>query len=150
MRALVRRVSNAEVKVSDQTSGSIQHGLVVFLGVDRDDHLSDADWILKKVLEMRIFEDETGKMNQSIRQDHGILLISQFTLFGNLQKGTRPSFNRASDPQKGNQLYSYVLQELMHSFAGVVQSGVFGADMKIRATDCGPVTIWLDSKNRKY
>ena len=148
MRALVRRVSRASVKVEDQVVGQIDQGLVIYLGIHQDDELTDLDWLIQKILGLRIFEDEDGKMNLSILPEQGILLISQFTLFGNLKKGYRPSFNRAANPKKGKEFFDLFQSKLGGLFKGNLASGVFGADMKIVAIDEGPVTIWIDSQER--
>ena len=150
MRALVRRVSRASVKVEEQVFGQIDQGLLIYLGIHQDDELTDLDWLIQKILGLRIFEDEHGKMNLSILPEHGILLISQFTLFGNLRKGYRPSFNRAANPKKGKEFFDLFQSKLGGLFKGNLASGVFGADMKIEAIDEGPVTIWIDSKERNY
>lgn len=150
MRALVRRVSRASVKVEGQVVGKINQGLLVYLGVHHDDEHEDLDWLSQKILGLRIFEDDYGKMNLSILPEQGILLISQFTLFGNLKKGYRPSFNRAAEPKKGEELFNQFYTKLGTLFQGNLASGVFGADMKIEAIDDGPVTIWLDSQERNY
>lgn len=150
MRALVRRVSFAEVKVSSSSVGSIGSGLLVYLGIHHKDETLDLDWIIKKVLGLRVFEDEESRMNLKIGSNHGILLVSQFTLLGNLKKGYRPSFNRAADPRTGAYFYDLALEKLKNNFTGVVESGIFGADMQIHAVDEGPVTIWIDSQNRDY
>ena len=150
MRALVRRVRNARVLVSEKKVGSIQDGILIYLGVHSDDHNEDLSWIIKKILGLRVFEDGEGRMNRSINPQQGILLISQFTLFGNLRKGYRPSFNRAADPLKGKFMYEQGLSQIKEKFGGKVQAGIFGANMQIHAVDDGPVTIWIDSKNRNY
>ncbi len=150
MRALVRRVLSAEVKVANKRVGSIENGLLVYLAVSKEDTLADIDWIIGKILGLRIFEDKEGKMNIPINSTNGILLVSQFTLFGNVRKGNRPSFNGASDPVKGLEMYTSCLLELKKRFAGQVSEGSFGADMKVDAIDDGPVTIWIDSQNPKY
>ena len=150
MRALVRRVSKASVKVDGQVVGQIDQGLLIYLGIHQDDELTDLDWLIQKILGLRIFEDEHGKMNLSILPEQGILLISQFTLFGNLKKGYRPSFNRAANPKKGEELFDRFLAKLGGLFQGNLASGVFGADMKIEAIDDGPVTLWIDSQERNY
>jgi D-tyrosyl-tRNA(Tyr) deacylase len=150
VRALVRRVSRACVKVEEQVVGQIDQGLLIYLGIHQDDELTDLDWLIQKILGLRIFEDEHGKMNLSILPDHGILLISQFTLFGNLKKGYRPSFNRAANPKKGKEFFDLFQSKLGGLFKGNLASGVFGADMKIEAIDAGPVTIWIDSQERNY
>jgi D-tyrosyl-tRNA(Tyr) deacylase len=150
VRALVRRVSRACVKVEEQVVGQINQGLLIYLGIHQDDELTDLDWLIQKILGLRIFEDEDGKMNLSILPEQGILLISQFTLFGNLKKGYRPSFNRAANPKKGEEFFDLFHSKLEDLFEGDLASGVFGADMKIEAIDEGPVTIWIDSKERNY
>ena len=150
MRALVRRVSRACVKVEEQVVGQIDQGLLIYLGIHQDDELADLDWLIQKILGLRIFEDEDGKMNLSILPEQGILLISQFTLFGNLKKGSRPSFNRAANPKKGKEFFDLFHSKLGGLFEGNLASGVFGADMKIEAIDEGPVTIWIDSQERNY
>ena len=150
MRALVRRVRNARVLVSEKKVGSIQDGLLIYMGVHTDDQNEDLSWIIKKILGLRIFEDGEGRMNRSINPQQGILLISQFTLFGNLRKGYRPSFNQAANPITGKMMYEQGLAHLKEYFDGDVQAGVFGANMQIHAVDDGPVTIWIDSKDRSY
>lgn len=150
MRALVRRVISAEVKVADKLVGKIRQGLLVYLGIHKEDEETDLQWITQKILGLRIFEDEGGRMNLQIGEEQGILLVSQFTLWGNTKKGYRPSFNQAADSQKGSFFYNLALDKLKKEFSGVVQSGVFGADMQVHAVDDGPVTIWIDSKNRNY
>ena len=150
MRALVRRVSRACVKVEEQVVGQINQGLLIYLGIHQDDELTDLDWLIQKIIGLRIFEDEDGKMNLSILPEQGILLISQFTLFGNLKKGYRPSFNRAANPKKGEEFFDLFHSKLEGLFEGDLASGVFGADMKIEAIDEGPVTIWIDSQERNY
>ena len=150
MRALVRRVISAEVRVADKLVGEIRQGLLVYLGIHKEDEETDLQWITQKILGLRIFEDEGGKMNLQIGEEQGILLVSQFTLWGNTKKGYRPSFNQAADSQKGSFFYNLALDKLKKEFSGVVQSGVFGADMQVHAVDDGPVTIWIDSKNRNY
>jgi D-tyrosyl-tRNA(Tyr) deacylase len=150
VRALVRRVSRASVKVEEQVVGQIDQGLLIYLGIHQDDEPTDLDWLIQKILGLRIFEDEDGKLNLSILPEQGILLISQFTLFGNLKKGYRPSFNRAANPKKGKELFDLFHSKLGSVFEGNLASGVFGADMKIEAIDEGPVTIWIDSIERNY
>ena len=124
--------------------------MLIYLGIHQDDELTDLDWLIQKILGLRIFEDEHGKMNLSILPDYGILLISQFTLFGNLKKGYRPSFNRAANTKKRERVLRSISFEIRRSFEGNLASGVFGADMKIEAIDEGPVTIWIDSHERNY
>ena len=136
--------------MEEQVVGQIDQGLLIYLGIHQDDELTDLDWLIQKILGLRIFEDEQGKMNLSILPEQGILLISQFTLFGNLKKGYRPSFNRAANPKKGEELFGLFQSKLGGLFKGNLASGVFGADMKIEAIDEGPVSIWIDSQERNY
>ena len=150
MRVLVRRVRNAKVLVSEKKVGSIHDGLLIYMGIHTDDQNEDLSWIITKILGLRIFEDGEGRMNRSINPQQGILLISQFTLFGNLRKGYRPSFNQAANPITGKMLYEQGLAQIKEHFDGDVQAGVFGANMQIHAVDDGPVTVWIDSKNRSY
>ena len=150
MRALIRRVLGADVKVNGNVIGEISSGLVVYLGVDGDDEESDVLWVVNKILGLRIFEDDEGLMNQSVSDSYGILVISQFTLFGNLKKGFRPSFNRAAKAEKGEKFYLRCIDLIRANFTGKLENGQFGADMKVSSVDDGPVTIWLDSRNRNY
>ena len=120
MRALVRRVLNAEVKVAGKTTGSINRGLLIYLGIAREDDANDLKWIVRKILGLRIFEDVNGRMNEAITPDSGILLVSQFTLFGNMRKGFRPSFNEAADSEMGETLYQHGLEFLRNQFPGPV------------------------------
>ncbi len=130
--------------------GQISTGLLIYLGIQQTDSTEDLNWITKKILGIRIFENETGKMNSSISEKEGILVVSQFTLFGNLKKGFRPSFHRAAPPQDAERIYEDFLRKLKHQHLGPVQSGIFGTDMSVLALDDGPVTIWLDSRNKNY
>ena len=150
MRALVRRVLNADVKVDGTVIGAIGPGLVVYLGVEEDDEEADLLWLVKKILGLRIFEDDEGLMNQSVSDSYGILVISQFTLFSNLKKGFRPSFNRAAKAEKGEKFYLRCIDLIRANFTGKLENGQFGAVMKVSSVDDGPVTIWLDSRNRNY
>lgn len=150
MRALLRRVQYARVSVDDSCISSIESGLLVYLGVSLDDGEDDLGWIMKKLLNARIFEDNAGLMNLPIPDSSGILLVSQFTLFGNMRKGTRPSFNHAAAGEFALEIFDKFYQNLCGQFAGKVAKGRFGADMQISALDDGPVTIWLDSQNKSY
>jgi len=150
MRALLRRVHHAKVSVDDSCISSIESGLLVYLGVSHDDGEDDMEWIVKKLLSARIFEDNAGLMNLPIPESSGILVVSQFTLFGNMRKGTRPSFNRAAAGELAMVVFEKFHQKLCDQFAGKVTKGRFGADMQISAIDDGPVTIWLDSQNKSY
>lgn len=151
MRVVVQRVSGASVTANGSVTGSIKKGLLAFLGVGKDDDLGDVAWLLDKVTKMRIFADSEGKMNLSVKDIEGeVLLISQFTLFGNMKKGTRPSFNDAALPEQAIPLYEAFASELEGVLEKPTQKGVFGAHMDIQAANDGPLTIILDSKNRQY
>ena len=130
--------------------GEIGNGLLVYLGIETGDQVDDMSWILKKLLGLRIFDDPEGKMNESLTCDEGIMLISQFTLFGNLKKGFRPSFNRAAEPLDARRLFEEFLNRLQSEFTGTVAVGAFGEHMDIEAVDDGPVSLWLDSRQRGY
>ena len=150
MRCLLRKVSDARVLVEDQIVGQISAGLLIYLGIQQADSSDDLEWIIKKIVGIRIFEDEDGHMKAPVGSDVGILVVSQFTLFGNLKKGVRPSFHRAAPPQSAEEVYNDFVIKLKKIHSGPVESGVFGADMLVVASDDGPVTIWLDSRNKNY
>ena len=150
MRVLVRRVRSADVKVDNIPKGMIKRGMVVYLGVSRNDSDKDLEWMVKKVLGLRIFDDSNGAMNLPISPHFGILVISQFTLFGNVGKGTRPSFNQAASPVVGRAYFDRFILSLKNNFNGVVEQGVFGAEMQIMTVEDGPVNIWIDSQMKKY
>lgn len=146
MRALLQRVSEASVAVSGDTIGSIGQGLLVFLGIAEEDGPEDLEHLLKKIPALRIFEDENGKMNLSLADKGGsLLVISQFTLIADTTKGNRPSFFRAAKPEKAEGLYKEFVARLRVS-GMKVQTGRFGADMKVRLLNDGPVTILLDTR----
>ena len=146
MRAVVQRVTEASVRVDGQTVGRIGAGLLVLLGVGQGDGEADAAWMAEKVLNLRIFEDEDGKMNRSVVEREGaILAVSQFTLFGDCRKGRRPGFSDAARPEVAVPLYERVVA--LFGEAGVpVETGVFQADMKVSLVNDGPVTLLLDSR----
>ena len=151
MRALVRRVLSASVMINKKTVGQINQGLVVYLGIHKDDLFYDLEWIAKKVLGLRVFEDDLGKMDFSILdQEYELLLISQFTLFASLHKGFRPSFNHAASSTFAVSKYCEFIQLIKQKFTGHLATGEFGADMKIQSIDDGPVSLWLDSKAKNY
>jgi D-aminoacyl-tRNA deacylase len=143
-------VSRASVCVDKQVIGEIGNGLLVYLGIERGDQADDMSWVLKKILGIRVFDDAEGKMNESLTCDEGIMLISQFTLFGNLKKGFRPSFNRAAEPLDARRLFDEFLKRIQSEFTGTVAVGAFGEHMDIEAVDDGPVSLWLDSRQRGY
>ena len=144
MRLVIQRVLHAEVQVDSETVGQIQKGLLVFVGAGQNDTKEIADKYLKKLLGLRIFEDENGKTNLSLKDVSGqLLLVSQFTLYANCRKGNRPSFVEAGDPQAAEELYEYMISEDSKTVP-VVEHGIFGADMKVTLTNDGPFTIILD------
>ncbi len=144
MKFLIQRVLEASVKVDGETVGSIGKGLLVFVGAGREDDRAAADKYLKKLLGLRIFEDEYGKTNLSLKDVNGeLLFVSQFTLYANCKKGNRPSFIEAGNPDTANELYEYIIREASKSVP-VVRHGIFGADMKVHLVNDGPFTIILD------
>ena len=146
MRVVIQRVRKAQVKVSGETVGQIAQGMLIFLGIAHADTRSSADYLIKKVTELRIFEDEQGKMNVSAQEAGAqFLVVSQFTLYGNCDKGRRPSFDEAADPVKGEELYNYFVKQLKATNA-VVETGQFRATMDVSLINDGPVTFIIDSK----
>ncbi|MBC2605844.1 D-aminoacyl-tRNA deacylase [Pelagicoccus albus] len=150
MKAVIQRVSRASVTIEGRVYSSIGQGALVLLGVHRDDTAEDIDWIARKIANMRIFEDENGQMNQSLKAIEGeLLVVSQFTLIASTKKGNRPSFNAAAAPEKGKADYLSVCQKLEQITGKPVHTGVFAADMKVDLLNDGPVTILLDSLNKE-
>jgi D-aminoacyl-tRNA deacylase len=148
MRLVIQRVSEASVKVGESIPGSIRLGLLVLLGIGKDDTEQDANYLLDKLLCLRIFPDENGKMNYDVQQAGGALLIvSQFTLYADCRKGRRPGFDRAASPARAQELYNYFL-EVARRGPIPVESGVFQASMQVHLINEGPVTIWLDSAEK--
>jgi len=148
MRAVVQRVSEASVRVEDQEAGRIGAGLLVLLGVGVGDGESDADYLVEKVLNLRIFPDEAGQMNRSVRDvGGGILVVSQFTLYGDARRGRRPSYIDAAPPEEANRLYGYFVAKARESDLAVGE-GVFRAMMDVALINQGPVTILLDSRRQ--
>jgi len=147
MIAVIQRCSQGKVTVSDKVVGKISHGLVILLGVQKNDTEKDADFLVNKISGLRIFSDENDKMNLSIKDvDGSALVISQFTLCGDLKKGHRPSFVNAAPPEDGNRLYEYFMSEMKKD--GVpLESGEFGAMMDVKLVNNGPVTLVLNSKD---
>jgi D-tyrosyl-tRNA(Tyr) deacylase len=146
MRTVIQRVKEAQVKVGGQVVGQIGQGLLVFLGVARDDSRLSADYLVKKITELRIFEDAQGKMNVSTQEAGGqFLVVPQFTLYANCDKGRRPSFDQAADPVKGEMLYTYFVDQLKAAKANV-ETGQFRAMMDVSLINDGPVTFIVDSK----
>lgn len=148
MKAVIQRVSEANVKVDGEIVGEISHGLLLLIGIDEEDEKADADWLVQKILNLRIFGDEDGKLNLSVLDISGeILCISQFTLIADYKKGNRPSFIKAAKPDKAIPLFDYFKTEIAQSNLKI-ESGIFGADMKVSLLNDGPVTIVMDSKTK--
>lgn len=148
MRALVQRVSKANIKVNEKNISSINKGLLVLLGIQDTDDESDITWLSNKIIKMRIFEDDNGKMNQSIEDIGGeLLIVSQFTLHASTKKGNRPSFINAAHPDKALSIYQTFVSECNKQIS--TQTGKFGAMMQVGLVNDGPVTIWLDSRNKE-
>ena len=146
MRLVIQRVLHAEVEVEGTTVGKINRGFLVFVGAGHNDTKEIADKYLKKLLGLRIFEDENGKTNLSLKDVGGeLLLVSQFTLYANCRKGNRPSFVEAGEPTMAEELYEYMISEA-RKVVPVVQNGIFGADMKVSLVNDGPFTIILDER----
>lgn len=147
MRVLLQRVSEAAVRVDGAVVGQIEHGLLALVGIEADDTPADIDWLCRKIVALRIFNDDAGLMNRSVQDIGGnILAISQFTLHASTKKGTRPSYSRAARPDFAQPMYHAFLESLSSALGKSVQQGVFGADMKVSLVNDGPVSIWLDSK----
>src|SRR3954451_2054542 len=150
MRAVIQRVSEAMVKVNGEITGSIQKGLLVLVGIEDADTFEDIQWLSGKIVNMRIFDDANGVMNVSVKDvDGGILLVSQFTLHASTKKGNRPSYIRASKPPFAIPMYEQMIEQLSIDLGKSVQTGIFGADMKVNLLNDGPVTIVMDTKNKE-
>jgi D-tyrosyl-tRNA(Tyr) deacylase len=150
MRVVIQRVLEASVDINGKENRRINGGLVVLLGIEDVDNTEDIDWLTAKIVNLRIFDDAQGVMNISIKENNGdILLISQFTLHASTKKGNRPSYIRASKPEKAIPLYKQFIQELKLQLGKEIQTGEFGADMKVSLVNDGPVTIVIDSKARE-
>lgn len=150
MRAVIQRVSKASVDIEGHRNGSIEQGFLVLLGIEDTDNQDDIEWLTKKIVQLRIFSDEAGLMNRSIQDiDGNILLISQFTLFGQTKKGNRPSFIRASKPDIAVPIYEVFCNKLSHYLGKQIETGIFGADMQVSLVNDGPVTIIMDTKNKE-
>lgn len=149
MKIVVQRTKKASVTIDNQVAGSIENGLVVLLGIESIDDKTDADWLIGKLIQLRIFSDEEGKMNHSIKDVNGsFLVISQFTLHASTKKGNRPSYIQAARPEVAIPLHDYFIEQLRISSELIVQTGVFGADMQVELINDGPVTLIIDSRNR--
>lgn len=150
MRMLIQRVSEAAVRIEGNVQGEIGKGLLILLGIENEDAKEDVDWLIQKIIGLRIFSDEEGKMNLSSSDVNGeFLVISQFTLHASTKKGNRPSYIKAARPETAVPLYEYFVEQLKNNSQAKVDAGVFGADMKVSLINDGPVTILIDSKNRE-
>jgi D-tyrosyl-tRNA(Tyr) deacylase len=150
MKAIIQRVISASVISNGVLTGQIGTGLLVFLGIEKEDDTQDAEWLADKIRQIRIFQDQDDKMNRSLDEINGdLLVISQFTLHASTKKGNRPSFIKAARPEQAIPLYEYFKSYMSAQTVKEIQSGIFGADMKVSLINDGPVTIILDSKNKE-
>lgn len=148
MRVIIQRVSEASVKIDGEIKSAIQIGFLVLLGIEIEDTTDDADYLIQKLINLRVFSDQDGKMNLSLTDVKGdVLIVSQFTLHAFTKKGNRPSYIKAARPEQAIPLYEYFLSKTKSQFSGKVFSGEFGADMKVALVNDGPVTIIIDSKD---
>jgi D-tyrosyl-tRNA(Tyr) deacylase len=150
MRVVIQRVLRASVDINGKETREIKEGLLVLLGIEDADNDQDVDWLTSKIINLRIFDDKEGVMNLSIKDIHGeILLVSQFTLHASTRKGNRPSYIRASKPDKAIPVYKQFIQTLNQHLGREIQTGEFGADMKVSLVNNGPVTILIDSQQKE-
>jgi D-tyrosyl-tRNA(Tyr) deacylase len=150
MRAVIQRVAEASVKVNNAIIGDITQGLLILVGIEEADTEEDMEWLINKIINLRIFDDAEGVMNLSIQDINGqLLLVSQFTLHASTKKGNRPSYLKAAKPDLAKQKYQRFYQLLLTLFKGKIACGEFGADMKVALLNDGPVTIIIDSKNKE-
>lgn len=150
MRAVIQRVNRASVTINNVVRSSIQNGLLIFVGIEDADNGEDIVWLTGKITNLRIFNDENGVMNLSVKESGGaILLVSQFTLHAAVKKGNRPSYIRASKPEIAIPLYEKLIYQLQKEMGNEIKTGEFGADMKIELINDGPVTILIDTKNKE-
>ena len=150
MRVLIQRTKHASVTIEGRCKSAIKQGLLVLVGIEDSDGKEDIEWLCKKIVNLRIFDDENGVMNRSVLDIEGeILVVSQFTLHASTKKGNRPSYIRASKPEIAIPLYEAFCKELSLSLGKEVGTGKFGADMKVELLNDGPVTIWMDTKNKE-
>ena len=150
MRTIIQRVQHASVTVDGKITGEIQHGILALVGFEPDDTTEDFEWIAKKIIQLRIFNDENQVMNLDVQQTKGeILVVSQFTLHAATKKGNRPSYIKAAKPEIAIPMYENFVQKMENELGKKVQTGIFGADMKVSLVNDGPVTIVIDSKNRE-
>lgn len=151
MRILIQRVKSASVSINNEIHSSIAKGLLILVGIEEADNQEDIDWLCKKASQLRIFNDEKGVMNLSVKDINGeVLIVSQFTLHAKTAKGNRPSYIKAAKPEISIPLYEKFCANMQELIEKEVKTGVFGADMQISLINDGPVTIWMDSKERDY
>ena len=149
MKAVLQRVKSASVTINSKITGKIDQGILILLGVGHEDNEEDLEWILRKTLSLRLFDDEQGHVNLSLKEIQGqILVVSQFTLYASTKKGNRPSFTNAAHPEIAEQYYNSFIEKLNEQYDGKVATGVFGAMMDVELINDGPVTIQLDSRNK--
>ena len=150
MRLLIQRVTEASVTIDQKVKSAIEKGLLILVGIENEDDQTDIEWLTRKLLNLRIFDDENGVMNKSVTDVEGdLLIISQFTLHASTKKGNRPSYIKAAKPEIAVPLYNQFVNHVEKELGKTVGTGEFGADMKVRLLNDGPVTIWIDSKNRE-
>ncbi len=150
MRVVIQRVSHASVTIDGTCKSAIKEGFMILVGIEEADTQEDADWLCKKIVNLRVFDDENGVMNRSILDINGeILIVSQFTLMASTKKGNRPSYIRAARPETAIPLYEYFCNEVSIALGKEVGTGEFGADMKVELLNDGPVTICMDTKNKE-
>lgn len=150
MRAVIQRVSHANVKIDGKICGKIGNGLLILVGFEESDSEEDFEWMANKIIRLRIFPDQNGVMNISVEEVAGeLLVVSQFTLHASTKKGNRPSYIRSSPPETAKTQYESFVKVLKNIYIRPIQCGIFGADMKVELLNDGPVTIWIDSKNKE-
>ena len=150
MRVVIQRVNFASVEIENQIYSSIQKGLLILVGIEKEDNEQDIEWLSKKIVQLRIFNDEQGKLNKSVQDVDGeILVVSQFTLHASTKKGTRPSYSKAAPPEIAIPLYEKFIEKLSEISGKEIKTGQFGAYMKINLENDGPVTIIIDTKNKE-
>lgn len=150
MRIIIQRVKKAQINVAEKNVASILQGFLILLGIENNDDENDIDWLCKKICSLRIFNDEAGKMNLDIKEINGeICVVSQFTLFASCKKGNRPSFLTSAKPEIAIPKYELFIEKLQHEFGKEIKKGIFGADMQVELINDGPVTIFIDSKNKE-
>lgn len=150
MKVVIQRVSKASVSIENKVKSEIDQGFLILLGIEAEDNEEDIEWLCSKIIKMRLFNDETGTMNRSIKEINGdIIVVSQFTLFASIKKGNRPSYIKAARPEIAIPIYRQFVQNLEIELGKTIQTGEFGAMMNVALINDGPVTIVIDSKNRE-